>query len=65
MAKESLGVNSSAIAYMAYDAETEELTFTFNRGGTYTITIPEIEVHRWANADSPGLYFNMFIKGNY
>lgn len=65
MAKESIPVISSAIAYMAYDSDTQELSFAFHRGGTYNMTIPEIEVYRWANADSPGAYFNLNIKGKY
>lgn len=66
-ADESLSVESNAIAHMEYDRDAQELTFTFARDGSrYVIAgISEIEAYRWANSDSPGKYFNSFIRGKY
>ena len=66
MAMESLDITSSAIAYAAYDEETQELQLTFNRGGSYILQgVPQIEVDRLVNADSPGGYWNANMKGRY
>jgi hypothetical protein len=65
MAMESIAVNSSAIAYLAYDSETGEVSISFNRGGSYKFEMPEIEVHRMAESASPGGYWNANVKGKY
>lgn len=65
MAKENFPVASSAIARLDYDDETQECFFTFQDGRSYTAIIPPIEVHRWANAESVGGYFNANIRGKY
>jgi KTSC domain-containing protein len=64
---ESLPVVSAAISRIEYNRETQELTFTTARDGVqYTISgISEIEAHRWANAESPGAYFNRHVRGRY
>jgi KTSC domain len=64
---ESLPVASNAIARLEYDSDTQELTVTFARDGSqYTIAgISEIEAYRWANARSPGKYFNAYVRGRY
>jgi hypothetical protein len=58
-------IASSAIAYLAYDDEAGEAYVSFQKGGSYTITMPQIEVERWAAADSPGGYWNANVKGKY
>lgn len=67
MAMQSLNIASSAIAYAAYDEETQELQITFHRGGgSYMLQgVPQIEADRLANADSPGAYWNANMKGRY
>jgi KTSC domain len=60
---EALPVASNAIARLEYDRDTQELTVSFARGGSYTIAgISEIEAHRWASARSPGKYFNAYVR---
>lgn len=65
MAAESQPIVSSAIARLTYDADTQECSFTFTKGGTYSVTLDPIEVYRWVNAESPGGYFNNYIKDRY
>ena len=66
MAFESIEVSSSAITYLAYDAEAREAQITFKDGRSYILKgIDEIEVNRMANAASPGAYFNFYVRGNY
>lgn len=65
MVAESLPVKSSAISRIAYDSETGECFFTFHRGGSYIVRITETMARDWAQSASPGLYFNLYIKGNY
>jgi hypothetical protein len=66
-ADESLSVASTAIARLEYDPPTQSLTITFARDGSqYTLTgIAEIEAHRFATAESPGRYFNSYVRGRY
>jgi hypothetical protein len=63
----SLPVASNAIARLDYDKDTQELTVIFARDGSqYTIScMTELEAHRFATADSPGKYFNSYIRGRY
>jgi len=62
----TLPVASNAIARLDYDPATQEMTVTFARGGSYTISgMTELEAHRWASAASPGKYFNAYIRGRY
>jgi hypothetical protein len=61
----SLPVTSSCIARIEYEPDTRECSFTFYRGGSYTSTIPGIEVQRWINSESLGRYFNAHIRGRY
>ena len=66
MAFESVEVSSSAISYLAYDAEAREAQITFKDGKSYVLKgIEEIEVNRMANAASPGAYWNFYVRGNY
>lgn len=65
MAKQNYPVVSSAISRIDYDDETGTCYFTMKDGKGYSINIPEIEVARWVNAESPGGYFNLNIRGKY
>jgi hypothetical protein len=61
--------NSSAIVRMTYDEDddgTGTLQVTFKSGQTYTLEgVPKAEAQDFANAISPGTYFNTYLKGNY
>ena len=61
----SYPVTSSAIARLEYDSGTGEANVTFQDGRSYSIPMPQIEVERWANADSVGGYFNANVRGKY
>jgi KTSC domain len=61
----SLPVTSTCIARLEYEPDTEECTYTFYHGGSYTSIIPAIEVERWINSESPGAYYNSHIRGKY
>ena len=57
---------SAALVRIDYDDESEECHITFKDGRSYTLQgIPQIEVERWANADSIGGYWNANLKGRY
>jgi KTSC domain-containing protein len=64
---EALPTASNAISRLEYDRDTQTMIATFARDGTQIIIpgMSEIEAHRWANAESPGRYFNSFIRGKY
>lgn len=54
---------SEAIAFIDYDASTEELSVTFTRGGPYVFTgVPQSVVEGWLSAPSAGRYYHAFIK---
>jgi KTSC domain len=42
-----------------------EAYYRFWHGGSYISQMPQIEVERWANAESVGGYFNRHVKGKY
>ena len=65
MAFEAIEVVSTAIARLEYDSETGQVSISFARGGNYVFAMPEIEVHRMAESESPGAYWNAHVKGNY
>jgi hypothetical protein len=65
MAFESIPVASTAIASLQYNTDTGEVAISFARGGSYVFAMPEIEVHRMADAQSPGGYWNANVKGKY
>lgn len=66
MAIKTYPVGSSCISEFVYDDETEQLQFTFVKGGTYTIQgFPESQLQGWMNYASIGAYFNLFVRGQY
>jgi len=57
---------SSAIRYVAYDADKRELYVGFRGGGDYTyFGVPEAEYRLLAQAPSRGAYLNAEIKGRF
>jgi hypothetical protein len=65
MALQNYFISSSAIARLDYDDEEGIAYVTFTDGRSYQIPMPQIEVERWANAESPGGYFNANVRGKY
>ena len=66
MAYVTIPIRSTAIAYLAYDEDTEDAQLTFHDGGSYLLTgVPAIEIERLVAAASPGAYWNSYMKGNY
>jgi hypothetical protein len=66
MAYQSYEVDSSAIAALQYDPETQYMSITFSDGRSYVcINVPEVEVERLVNSDSPGAYWNANMRGKY
>lgn len=61
---EEFPVNSTCIASLSYDSEAGVAFYTFvNGGGQYQTPMSRGEVEQWANAESPGSYFNANVKG--
>lgn len=59
-------VESSNIAMIGYDDETEELHVKFNSGAEYVYNdVPEEVFEEFLSADSKGQYLNEHIKGKY
>jgi KTSC domain len=59
-------VQSSALVRIDYDDESLTVYFTFKDGRNYLIeNFPEVELHRWVEAESVGQYWNANIKGRY
>lgn len=59
-------VNSSAIAAVEYEAETEELTVEFHSRGTYVYHgVSMTDYIALVTAGSIGRYFNEFIQDVY
>jgi hypothetical protein len=62
----SVEVVSTAITRLDYDAEAQSLTIVFKDGRGYVLQgVPQIEVERLANSDSPGQYWNAYMRGRY
>ena len=59
-------VNSSQIAYIGYDEETNTLYVTFKNGQTYAYEgVPKEEFIELKDSDSVGSYFAENIKSSY
>jgi len=59
-------LNSTAITYAEYDAETETLTLTFVSGQSYDYEgVPEQVYLDLLRAPSAGAYYNAAIKDVY
>jgi KTSC domain len=66
MAIKNYPVQSSAVVRIDYDEDSQTVFFTFKDGRNYSIeNFPEIEVERWANAESVGRYWNFNLRGKY
>ncbi len=60
------GVESSNIAQVGYDRETQELRIRFHSGAEYTYAnVPGVVFADLVDADSVGKFFNAEIKGKY
>lgn len=59
-------VNSSMIAAIGYDVDSQTLSVEFSKGGTYEYAdVPPEEYDALMNAESVGKYFLSHIKPNY
>lgn len=57
---------STCVANVDYDPETEELTVEFIKRGTYKYSgVPLDEYVDFSLADSQGKYFNFYIRDKY
>lgn len=59
-------LNSSSIAACGYDAKTKVLTVEFARGKTYRYAdVPQAVFEDLKDAESPGKYFQSYVKNVY
>ncbi len=59
-------LNSSALSWVDYDPDTEELTITFTNGRSYAHQgVPEQVYQDLLSAPSAGSYYSSRIKGVY
>lgn len=59
-------VDSSSVASLGYDSDTQELWVEFVGGGTYAYTpVPETTYQELMSAASIGAYINREVKPNY
>jgi hypothetical protein len=59
-------LSSSAISWVEYDPATRVLHITFRFGFRYSLRgVPEDHYLGLLNAESPGAYFNTYLRGNY
>lgn len=66
MARQNYQISSTAIVRLERDDDSGDVFVTFKDGRGYVISgMAQIEVERWANADSVGGYFNAFVRGRY
>jgi hypothetical protein len=66
MTLQSAPRGSSCFSDLSWDDETNVLSMSFIRGGTYQIeNFSADEWDRWSNAESLGGYFNANIKGHF
>ena len=66
MAQTNYTISSSAIVRLDYDEDSQTMWITFKDGRGYGVPgVPEIEVSRLADSDSPGSYWNLNMKGKY
>lgn len=63
---ERQSVQSSNLASIGYDAESEILEVEFNHGGIYEyLDVPSDVYEELMDADSHGVYFSANIRNNY
>ncbi len=61
-----LSVESSNLASVGYDAQTQTLEVEFNHGGVYQyFDVPESEYEALMSASSHGSYFSANIRNDY
>lgn len=66
MPSQSYPIASTAIARVEYDDVEQILLLTFKDRRSYIMQgVPAIEVDRLINAESPGSYWNLYMKGRY
>lgn len=59
-------VESSNLASVGYDAQTQTLEIEFNHGGVYQyFDVPESEYEALMSASSHGSYFSANIRNDY
>lgn len=59
-------VDSSSVASIGYDADTQELTVEFLGGGTYVYSlVPDASYQELMSSNSIGAYVNREIKPHY
>ena len=59
-------LSSSTISRVGYDLETQAMQITFVNGRTYDLSgVPPDLADGLVASDSPGRYFNMYLKGRY
>ena len=64
--EETIRPDSSMIEEFSYDDETQTLTVTFCKGGTYSYAdVPEDVFQSMKDASSVGRFFLQNIKGQY
>ena len=66
MATPMFPVQSSQLAYIGYDKDTNELYVTFHNGSTYKYSnVPKEKFEDFKTATSVGKYYLVNIKGEY
>lgn len=59
-------VNSTLLATLAYDAAETTLQIAFRDGSVYRyFEVPEVVYHGLLTAESPGSYFNCWIRTGF
>ena len=59
-------LDSSCLTWVEYDPFTGTMELTFRSGRHYTLRhVPSHHYHGLLNSDSPGWYFNAYLKGRY
>ena len=59
-------INSSSLAAIGYDADTQTLTVEFRKSGTYEFfEVPESIYQELMSAGSHGEYFGRNVRGKY
>lgn len=61
-----ISVNSTSIASIGYDPDTQTLEVEFNNGNVYQyFDVPQVVYDSFISADSHGKFLNSNIKGIY
>jgi hypothetical protein len=66
MAPQRTILKTGSISDVEYDEETQSLEITFRNGRSYTLTgVPPDMYDGLITADSPGSYYNTYLRGRY